>query len=241
MFNFIQRFMYWFLAIQEKILRKKLGRALKSSFVHSTTKTAFIGGNSLKLTVKTEQNKEKLKRDVELVLKKFQNDPEKLLKFVEKNGTPVYRIPYADKILQFIGYEEGMISELKGLKALYLGAVVSLLAGKGIKITFKTKPMFVLRNMDVNPYYMIQQFHKWYAVKLDLPGFDAESQENFQKFLYNTNDDEGIKALTMDEILGLKEAIARDVEAINFVVALAKASSGAKNALNKMTAGGASI
>ena len=75
--------------------------------------------------------------------------------------------------------------------------------------------------------------------KLNLPGFNAEAQNNFQKFLHS--DDSDIKLLSVEEILDLKEAIARDVEAINFIVDLAKSTTGSKNALKKMTAGGATV
>lgn len=240
MFNFIQNFIYWVLSLQEKILSKKLKRSFKQSYSHSTTKTVFSKGNSLKLTTLTEKNKEKLKNEVEIVLKNNGNDPAKLLEFVEKNGTPVYKIPFANKFLQLINYEEGLIGELKGAKAIYLSLVTSVLSGKGLKIKLTTEPMFVIRNLQIDQYCMIQQFHKWYAMKLNLPGFDAESQENFQKFLDKADDDE-IKSLSVDEILGLKEAIARDVEAINFVVSLAKATSGSQSALKKMSTGGASV
>ncbi len=142
--------------------------------------------------------------------------------------------------MKIIGYEEGLISETKGIKGLFLNIVIPFIAGDKIILSGKTDVMFVLRNLPIDRYIMIQQFYKWYAMKLDLPGFDAESQENFQKFLSSSNDDK-IKELSVEEILGLKEAIARDVEAINFIVDFAKSTSGSKNALKKMTAGGASI
>lgn len=239
MFNIIQKFIYFILSLQEKTLRKKLGRSFKGSYSNSTSKVAFNKACTLNLTSKTEKHKEKLKHDVAVVLKKYENNPEKLLKFVEKSGTYVYKIPYADKILKLLGHEEGFISKLSGAKALYLTISLSILTGKRL-ISLKTKPMFVLRNLPVNSYFMIQQFHKWYAMKLDLPGFDTESQANFQKFLTSSTDEE-IKALSIDEILGLKEAIARDVEAINFVVALAKGTDGSKSAMKKLVTGGASV
>ena len=239
MFNVINKIVYFFLSLQEKALRKNLKKNFKSSYSNSTSKVVFGNDCSLKLTSKTEKNKEKLKHDVETVLKKYRNDPEKLLNFVERSGTCIYRIPYANKLLALLGYEEGFVGELSGLKALYLTIFVSILSGKKV-VSMKTKPMFVLRNTPVNNFYMIQQFHKWYAMKLNLPGFDTESQANFQKFMTSANDDD-IKTLSVQEILGLKEAIARDVEAINFVVALAKGTEGSKSAMQKLVAGGTSV
>jgi len=239
MFNFVQKFIYWVLSIQEKILRKNLKRTLKSSYGKSATKALSVKSDSLKLTGHTEKNKQKLDLDVKSVLKKHANDPEKLLKFVAKNGTHVCKIPHAKILLSIIGYEEGFIGPVTGLKALYLTVVLTILAQQ-VGLSLKTKPMFVLSNKPVDSYNMIQQFHKWYAMKLNLPGFDAEAQQNFQKFLGDTKD-EDIKSLSIDEILGLKDAIARDVEAINFVVEMAKSIDGAKSAMSKITAGGASV
>lgn len=234
MFDFIQKFVYWVLSLQEKYLRNSLKGSLKKSFSCSTSKIVFSKSDSLKLNSLTKKNKERLDKEVQIILKHCENNPDKVFQFIEKKGTKVHKILYADKILRLIGLEEGLVSKLNGIKALYLTAVLMIL-GKEKKISITTKPMFVMRNLPLNPYYTIQQFHKWYAAKLEMPGFDAKSQENFQKYLDNIND-ESMKSLSMEEIIGLKEAIARDVEAINFVINLAKSTKGAKNALNKMTA-----
>lgn len=238
MLDFIQKLIYSFLALQEKILRRKLKRNFKSVYSNSTSKKKITQAASLELTAKTDKNKTKLKNNVSVILKKYENNPQKLLEFIQRSGTKVYKIPFANKILGLIGYEEGFIIA-EGLKGLYVNIVVPLLAGEKIKLSLEAEPIFVLRNLPLDSYYMIQQFHKWYAMKLNLPGFDSESQNNFQKFL-NSND-EDIKSLSVEEILGLKEAIARDVEAINFIVDLAKSTDGSKNALKKITAGGASV
>jgi len=232
--------MYSVLAFQEKILRGKLRRNFKSVYSNSTSKRVFGKAASLELNSQTQKNKVKLENNVKTILKKCENDPKKLLEFVEKSGTKVYKIPFANKILKLVSYEEGFVGASKGLKAMYLNIIISFLAGEKIKLSFKTEPMFVLRDLQLDSYCMIQQFHKWYAMKLDLPGFDAEAQNNFQKFL-SPSKDEKLKELSVEEILGLKEAIARDVEAINFIIDLAKSTTGSKNALKKMTAGGASI
>jgi hypothetical protein len=239
MFNFIQKIIYLVLDLQEKSLKKRLGRNFKSAYTNTTSKKVFGLAASLELTSKTEKNKVKLENDVKTILKKYENNPEKLLEFIERSGTKIYKLPFADKFLKFINYEEGFLSSAKGLKGLYLNIIISILTHEKLNLSCKTEPMFLLRNLPLDSYHMIQQFHKWYAMKLNLPGFDAESQNNFQKFI-NSND-EDIKLLSVEEILGLKEAIARDVEAINFIVDLAKSTDGSKNALKKMTTGGASI
>lgn len=239
MFDFIQNFIYSLVELQEKLLHKKAKATFKSSYSNKTSKKVFSNAASLELTSKTNQNKVKVENNVKTILKKLENNPEKLLKFVEKNGTKVYRIAHADKVLRLIGCEEGLISAQRGLKALVLNLFIKY-SGSEVNITSTTEPMFVLRDLALEKCTVIQQFHKWYSMKLDLPGFDSSSQDNFQKFLSPANDGK-IKDLSVEEILGLKEAIAREVEAINFVVDLAKSDEGSKNALKKIVAGGASV
>lgn len=239
MFNFVQKFIYDFLAFQENLLKKKNKRSFKNTYSHTTSKKAFAAGTSLEITSKTSKSKGKLENDVRVILKKYGNDPEKLVGFIERSGTKVYRIPSTKKFLKLINCEEGLISNVKGIKGLYLNIVIPVLAKEKFVLSMNVEPLFVLSNAELDCYKTIQQFHKWYAMKLNLPGFDADSQNNFNKFL--TSNNANVKSLSIEEILGLKEAIARDVEAINFIVELAKNTNGSKNALKKMTSGGASI
>ena len=74
-----------------------------------------------------------------------------------------------------------------------------------------------------------------------LPGFDYKSQKLFRRYL-NAPDTKGLENLTLDEMTGLKEAIDRDNEAIDFTVNYAKLIDGSKNVLDKIkTEGGANV
>lgn len=238
MFNLIHKFIYWVLSVQEKFLMKKVGKYFKTSYSNSTSKVVMTKAASANFTIETEKNKEKLKMGVENILKKYNNNPQKLFEFVEKNGTKVYKIPFAKKILKAIGYEIGLIGSLEGLHALYINIVTSILSNKKLHLSLKTEPMFIFDSAKAENFTLIQQFHKWYAMKLNLPGFDSRAQENLQKYL---NPASSVKSLSIDEILGLKEAIARDKEAIDFVISLAKSTECSKSAMKKLTAGGASV
>ena len=130
-----------------------------------------------------------------------------------------------------IGEEEGFVPPKKGLKALYLNFFVSLLCDKKFKLSFKTQELFVLRDMEINVYYMLHQFHKWYGFKKNLPGYDDKSQQLFKRNLDKMTED---KVLTVDEIVMLKEAIARDAQATDFVIKLSKENDGARNVIKKI-------
>jgi hypothetical protein len=227
MFNFIQKLI-------EKAVSKKAKR--KSN---STSKKTFSSAASFESTSETEKTKTKLDNGIKIILKKFGNNPEMLLAFVEKSGTAVYKVTCANKFLKLVGYEEGFVISTKGLKSLYINTIIAAFAGGKIKFSLISEPKFILSKKPLEPYFMIQQFYKWYAKKLNLPGFEPEAQEVLQKYL-NSND-ENVSELSVEEILELKEAIARDVESIDFIVDMAKNTEGSQNALKKMTDGGASI
>ena len=134
------------------------------------------------LTLETEKNKELVRKNVEDIVKNCQNNPEKLIEYINAAGTKVYKLKNADKILRAIGEEEGLICELNGLKALYLNLFT------GNRIAFSTKPVLIFNSGNIDQYYMLHQFYKGYSLRMNLPGFDYKTQENFKKYLKNVND-----------------------------------------------------
>ena len=96
--------------------------------------------------------------------------------------------------------------------------------------------MFILRPGNIDIYYMVHQFHKWYGFELGLPGFDFKDQQNFKR-IFKTLKQEDITNLSIEEIISLKESIARDIEAIDFVVNLSKEYETSKKLHNKLIEG----
>lgn len=231
--NTFQKIIYFFLEIQEKKLTKKLSRHLKSSSSNSTSKTVLSSNVTMTLTSKTEQNIELVRKNVTDIVRNCENNPEKLLKYIESKGTKIVKLDNADKILSVIKEEEGLITQLEGLEALYINAI----AKSGFSL--KSKPLFIMRNGAVDPYYMLHQFYKWYSLEMKLPGFDYMSQKLFK--IYLNSDTALLSNLNLDEMTGLKEAINRDQEATTFALEIAKAKEGSKKVLEKMQDGGANI
>lgn len=240
MFDFIQKLTNIFLEIQSAILPRATSASKSASYTGTTSKKVFTSCASLELTSKTNQTKSKLEENVKNIVQKYKNDPNKLIAYVRKNGTNVYKLNYAQKILNLIGLEQGFICEMSGFKGLFLNLVTSVYSSSTLNFSIKSQPMFILENSKLDSYTVIQNFYKWYAMKLNLPGFEANAQNNFQKFMTNSCD-ANIKGLNITEILELKEAIARDAEAIDFVIKLAKSTEGSKKALGKITLSGASV
>lgn len=231
--NILQKIVYYFLEKQEKALTKRLSRHLRTSSSNSTSKTVVSKGVTMTLNAETERNKNLVLKNVSDIIKGCNSDISKLLAFIESKGTKVIRLENADKILSVIKEEEGLITPLEGIEALYINTVTH----SGFSL--KSKPMFVMRNGQIDPYYMAHQFYKWYALQMKLPGFDFMSQKIFK--IYLNSDGAILSNLTLDEMTGLKEAIARDQEATTFALDLAKQKEGSKKVLEKMQDGGANV
>ena len=237
--KFINRIVNYILERRKKRLEHTMNKLKPKTYTTSTTKTHINASETMTLSVETEKILAAMDAEVKNIVKTCLTNPELLLKFVEQQGTPVYKVAYADKILKKIDEEEGFITPMKGFKALYLNFMTGLFAQKKLHLSFKSREMFVLRNGEINIYYMLHQFHKWYGFKKNLPGYDEKAQELFKENLDQMSD---TKEMTVEEILALKEAIARDAQAADFVIQLAKESTGAKKALDKMKKdGGAQI
>jgi len=232
----IRKVVYFILSIQEKALTMRLDKSLKGSYKNKTSKTIIAGSELMTLTSETEKNKELVRKNVEDILKNCENNPYKLLEYVEAAGTKVLKLTLADKVLQTIGEEEGFISELFGFKALYL----NLYTKSGF--SFKSKPIFIVRdgNGTIDPLFLIHHFYKWYAMKMNLPGFDFRAQQNFKKYLKDINNKD-LATLSLNDMLSLQEAINRDQEATAFCLELTQRTEGAKKVQKKMLDGGANI
>lgn len=241
MSKFINRIINYILERRRKKLEQTMEKLKPRTYTNSTTKMHIDSNTTLTLSAQTEKNLEKVDAEVRNIVKPYLKDPEKLLVFIKEHGTPVHKFAFAQKVLKVINAEEGFVSPLKGFKAFYLNFAVGLFSEKKLNISFKSQEMFVLRDMDINIYYMLHQFHKWYGFKSGLPGYESNAQELFKENLESMTD-KNVRELSIEEIIALKEAIARDSEAADFVIQLAKESSGAKKVLNKMQQdGGAEI
>jgi hypothetical protein len=233
--NLLKRIKYLILSFKEKDLKKKLKHTVKKSYSNNSSKLIYSKGADLTLNSETLKIIENVKQEVTTIVKKTDAKPELLLDYIKMGKTKVYFNPFADKLLNLIKEEEGLIYEKQGLEALYLG----LITGQGLKL--KTEPMFIMRDGIIDKFYMLHNFYRWYSLKSNLSGFEYKVQKLFKKFLLD-NSQNFIKNLTMEDIISLKEAIARDNEASEFVLTYTKQIDGSKKVLNKIkNEGGANI
>lgn len=238
--KFIQRIVNYILQRRRDRLAKTLDMLKPRTYTNSSTKTHINASETLTITSETNKILDTITSEVINIVKTCETDPKKLLDFVQNHGTPVYKIKNADKLLKRIKEEEGFISPISGLKAFYLNFFTALLSKKRLKFSFKSEAMFVLKDAEPSIYFILHQFYLWYGYTKGLPGYDEKSRSLLKAHI-DVMSESDVNGMSVEEIIGLKEAIARDREAAEFVIQLAKESSGAKKALEKMQQGGANI
>ena len=214
--------------------RKKKNANSTYSYNNGGNKVYISGTEHLTFNSQTEAIKAQVRQEVEKLHKDFNGNPEKILEYVKTAGTNVYKIKYADKILSLFGEEEGVIFEQSGIKAIML----SLITKKTPSVT--TTPMFILRNGIFDYLSMLHNFYRWYSWAKGLPGFDSRSQWLFKRYMKYPN--ANLTKLAIEDILKAEEAVARDKEATEFCLQIAKETVGAKNVKEKLdNEGGANI
>ncbi len=193
------------------------------------TKSCHIN-SSATLTIENAPCDMSYQTRIEKMLNDYIDKPEKLFEYIKGSGTKVFLNKYASKILAKINEQEGLIYPKKGLKALYLNLIFNK------KLSFRTDEMFVLSSFNVNLVAMSYQFYNWYACKMKLNGYNFEAQEQF-KSVFEICETDKINDLSFEEIINLKNAIRRDIEAIDFVKQLVIKKSTAKKNLEKIKMG----
>ncbi len=226
-----------------ELIKKKVkgffsrGKKKKSfaGFSGKNNKTYLTANETLELNSQNKQDNLSIRNQAKIIIKEYKGDPEKILNYIKNQGTPVIKVKYAEKVLTFLKEDEGFIYPQKGIRALILSIAVNVLSSdKKIKIGLKTPEIFFMRNQPANFYFLAHQFYHWMSFKNNLDNFDENALYHFKNVASNDLSDKDISNMSLTQILSMKDAISRDVEAIEFVKEITKELIGSKNALNKL-------
>lgn len=214
---------------------KKQQKACSASYKASTTKRVLNSCCSLNISAATEAKKQALHDKMKVLAKQYINAPEKLIQYLKAQGIVIYRIPHAEKILEYMGEEEGFLTPLKGYKALIINLIIGACCENKFKFSAKTKEMIVIDKGPCEIYTIARAAYKYYGFKNQLPGYDAKSQKIFKMIYTRRNDvNSPFASCTINDMYACKEAIARDIESINFTIELSSEYENAKRALKKV-------
>lgn len=215
-----------------KALKEKVG---STSYSGGTGKKIISANETVVLNAKTTELINAVKEEVSSVNKSANLDPEVLLKYIEEQGTKVYRIKNASNLLSKINEHTGFITPMQGTKAVYINTLIG--AGMGMA----SEAMFIVSSEKQADYYLLlREFYLWCSFKKKLGGFEFTTQEVFKKYM-NEKKNPAMSKLKYPDMCALQEALARDSEANEFVMQFVRQKEGSAKVLKKMKEGGAEI
>lgn len=220
--NLFKKTSMFFLRLQEQLITMRLNLFLNKNKKH--LKSTVV------IKAEIENKKKQLNEEIKSLLKKYKNNPELILDYIQKHNTKVYKLFKAKETLKNLDEEVGLIPAYSGMKAFIINVVLFK------KLSFKTESIFIVDKENIDIYYLIQQFHCWYFMYNGFSGFDEKSQKLLKR-VNNGNEDNIIAKLKPHDFELLNEAIARDVESITFVEQYARETAGSKKALEKIKNG----
>lgn len=165
---------------------------------------------------------DQINKDASHLVKEHLNNVSGLLEFIERRGTKVIAHKRADTIIKLFGEIEGFIPPMKGIKAKLLILGFKIIGAWDGPIENTTPPLFVFGETEPPMGYMVHQIHHWLSFNKGLPGYTEETMNNFKKIFDPSFGVEDVQRMSKQEIIELREAIARDQEALDFVQKMAE-------------------
>lgn len=178
--------------------------------------------DSLRLIGNRQKKIEEINLDASIMIKDNLNDINGLFRVIEASGTIIIKHKNADKFLRIIGEGEGFLPPVSGLKCKLIIWGLKFIGAWNEPVPNETPSMFVFGENDPPMGYMIHQIHHWLSYNKGLPGYTENTMNNFKKIFEPSFGMEDIKRMSKEEIISLREAIARDQEALDFVQKMAQ-------------------
>jgi hypothetical protein len=162
----------------------------------------------------------------------FYTDPVLLTAFIEQHGTPVYvcsTLSLSNLCLRLLGFDPGFIPPSGDRRYRLLCRFLSIQSRfhlkrkQGEKANCHAKHgVFVLTRPLFTIGFISHQLHHWLAARSGMQGYCDLSQRLYREF-WNKSGRLGPEVLKMkpEEILALKAAINRDLEALQFLKEIA--------------------
>jgi hypothetical protein len=178
--------------------------------------------DSLRLIGNKQKKIDDINEDAGNLIKQHLDNVSGLLEFIRNRGTRVIQHKHADKVLSLFGELEGFKPPTSGFKARILTLGLKIVGAWKEPIASQTPPLFIFGEKEPPMGYMVHQIHHWLSYNNQLPGYTEEAMNNFKRIFDPSFGVEDVRKMSKEEIIALREAIARDQEALDFVQKMAQ-------------------
>lgn len=184
-------------------------------------KVRQISFDSVKLVGKRQHKVAEINEFASKTIKEHHNDINGLLEFIENRGTKVIRHENACIILKLIGKEEGFIPPMKSIRGKIMLMLLKIVGAWEGETNITSPPFFIFGEKEPEIGNVVYQLYHWLSYNDGLPGYSDETMRNFNKIFSPSFGMQDIQRMSREEIVQLREAIARDQAALNFVQKMA--------------------
>lgn len=184
-------------------------------------KVKQLSFDSLRLIGNKQKKLDEINEHASELVKGHLDNVPGLLEFIENRGTRVIIHKHADKVVRFWGEIEGFLPPMSGFKARLILMSLKMIGAWPDSVRKETPALFVFGE-EPTMGYMVHQIHHWLSFNNGLPGYTEETMNNFKKIFDPSFGVEDVKRMSKEEIISLREAIARDQEALDFVQKMAQ-------------------
>ena len=186
--------------------------------------------DTFRLVAETRQQVSEVSQTARDAIKAFYTNPQRLAEFIERYDTPVYVLPFGwlvMLILRTLGFEPGFIAPCASRQGMWLTRFLAYAdpkktnngkAGAMLKdrypngVFILTKPLFTIG-------FLTHQLHHWLSYRSGMAGYTDQAQQLYKQFWLENRGTIGkeVYKMSADDILALKAAINRDMEALRFL------------------------
>lgn len=185
--------------------------------------------DTFKLVAETRRQVNQVADSAREAIQAFYTDPQLLAEFIERYGTPVYVLSGigTNFILKALGFEPGFILPDSSRRFIWLKRILTVYdriftQGKAVDRDFENG-LFVIPRPLFTVGFLSHQLHHWLAFRSGMEGYCERAQRLYKKFWVENQGQIGSEVYKMDaeDIIALKAAINRDLEALKFLKGIA--------------------
>lgn len=176
--------------------------------------------DTFKLIAETRKQAKAISESARDAVKAFYRSPDSLASFIERHQTPVYMLKgrlICGLVLAVLGFEPGFIPPTEGRRYRILERLLRMYNRKA-HCEF-THGVFVLTQPLFTVGFISHQLHHWLAFRSGMAGYNDRSQQLYHKFWNEQNGIIGqeVYHMKVEDMVALKAAINRDLEALLFL------------------------
>ncbi|WP_373531191.1 hypothetical protein [Vampirovibrio sp.] len=190
--------------------------------------------DTFKRVAETREQVNQVAASAREAIQAFYTDPQGLVELIERYETPVYVLragPFSNVILKILGFEPGFILPEATPRFTWLQRVLSVqdrfFSGRKGRhpngtVSF-SNGVFVIPDALLTMGFLSHQLHHWLSFRSGMDGYCERARRLYKKFWAENQGQIGREVFKMDaaDIMALKAAINRDLEALKFLKAIA--------------------